>query len=113
LVENHKQNLERRTHLQISAARSIRRSVTRNKNRTPVMMRLRLQMLMPVSARCSWNQADVVKGGRVRGSLQKRGEPLAAVEVALMRVRTKLARVHVTTAECFNEISSVLSWVRE
>jgi hypothetical protein len=34
--------------------------------RSPVMMRLRLQMLMPVSARCSWNQADVVKRGRVR-----------------------------------------------
>ena len=30
---------------QISAARSCRRSVTRKRNRTPVMIRLRLQML--------------------------------------------------------------------
>ena len=28
-------------------------SVTRNKNFTPVMIRLRLQMLMPVSERCN------------------------------------------------------------
>ena len=34
--------------------RSWRRSVTRNKNRTPVMIRLRLQMLAPLSMRCSW-----------------------------------------------------------
>jgi hypothetical protein len=27
--------------------------VTRNKNRTPVMIRLRLQMLVPLSIRCS------------------------------------------------------------
>jgi tripartite-type tricarboxylate transporter receptor subunit TctC len=39
--------------MRVSAARSSRRSVTRNKNRSPVMMRLRLQMLTPVSARCS------------------------------------------------------------
>jgi len=40
---------------QTSAARSWRRSVTRNKNRTPVIIRLRLQMLVPLSIRCSWN----------------------------------------------------------
>ena len=36
---------------QISAARSWRRSVTRNRKRTPVMIRLRLQMLAPPSTR--------------------------------------------------------------
>ena len=36
--------------------KSNRRSVTRNKNLSPVMMRLRLQMLVPVSVRCSWNR---------------------------------------------------------
>ena len=41
---------------QTSAARSWRRSVTRNKNRTPVMIRLRLQMLAPFSMRCSWKR---------------------------------------------------------
>jgi hypothetical protein len=30
-----------------------RRRVTRNKNRSPVIMRLRVQMLTPASARCS------------------------------------------------------------
>src|SRR6516225_7934829 len=40
----------------ISAARSWRRSVTRNKKRTPVMIRLRLQMLAPLSMRCSWKR---------------------------------------------------------
>jgi hypothetical protein len=34
-----------------SAARSWRRKVTRNRNRTPVMIRLRLQMLAPLSIR--------------------------------------------------------------
>src|SRR5712691_352814 len=34
---------------QTSAARSWRRSVTRNKNRTPVIIRLRLQMLVPLA----------------------------------------------------------------
>jgi hypothetical protein len=36
-----------------SAARSCRLSVTRNRNLTPVMMRLRLIMLKPASAKCS------------------------------------------------------------
>jgi hypothetical protein len=38
---------------QTSGVRSWRRSVTRNKNRTPVMIRLRLQMLAPLSMRYS------------------------------------------------------------
>src|SRR5271166_4137111 len=41
---------------QISAARSWRRSVTRNRKRTPVMIRFRLQMLAPPSTRCSWKR---------------------------------------------------------
>ncbi len=36
-----------------SAARSCRRRVTRNRNFTPVMVWLRVQMLVPVSIRCS------------------------------------------------------------
>ena len=59
------------------------------------MMRLRLQMLTPVSAKCSWKQADILKGGRVRRPLEKRGEPLATADVACLRARTELARVHV------------------
>ena len=62
---------------------SNRRSVTRNRNRTPVMVRLRLQMLMPVSARCSWNRRIsspvAVSGDRFRNAanrLQLRMWPL-------------------------------------
>ena len=54
---------------QISAARSWRRSVTRNRKRTPVMIRLRLQMLAPSSTRCSWksrtSSAVAVSGERL------------------------------------------------
>ena len=39
--------------------------------------------------------ADVLCRGRVGGPLEKRGEPLAAVNVAPLRTRTKLASVHV------------------
>jgi hypothetical protein len=41
----------------ISAARSSRRSVTPNKNRSPVMMQLRLQLLASLS--------DLAEGGGV------------------------------------------------
>src|SRR5713226_6104506 len=40
-------------------------------------------------------QADVLSCGRVRGPLQKRGEPLAPADVAPLRTRTELASVHV------------------
>src|SRR5580704_1519347 len=40
-------------------------------------------------------QADVLGSRRVRGSLQKRRKPLAAVDVAPLRVRSELARGHV------------------
>ena len=39
--------------------------------------------------------ADVLEGGRVGRALKKRREPLAAVDVAPLRVRTELARGHV------------------
>jgi NAD(P)-dependent dehydrogenase (short-subunit alcohol dehydrogenase family) len=44
-------------------------SVTRNRKRTPVMIRLRLQMLAPLSMRCSWKRrtssAVAVSGERL------------------------------------------------
>src|SRR6185437_15837301 len=39
--------------------------------------------------------ADVLKCGRVWGALEKRSEPLAAADVAPLRARAQLARVHV------------------
>ena len=39
--------------------------------------------------------ADVLDCGRVRRPLEKRGEPPAAANVASLRARTELARVHV------------------
>src|SRR4249919_1453868 len=63
-------------------------------------------------------QADVFKGGRVRGPLQKSSEPLAAVDMASLRVRTKLARVHVLNhappqrANSFRTHGQLLSWMR-
>src|SRR5262252_1663742 len=55
------------------------------------MMRLRLQMLAPLSARCSW----ILRCRRVRRSLQKCCELLAAADMAPLRSGTELARVHV------------------
>ena len=59
------------------------------------MMRLRLQMLTPVSAKCSWNRrmssTVAVSGDRLRNAanrLQLRMWPA-------LRARTELARVHV------------------
>src|SRR5215471_10354558 len=58
-----------------SAARSCRRSVTRNRNLTPVMIRLRLQMLSPLSTRCSWKRrtssAVAVSGERSRNAAKR------------------------------------------
>ena len=39
--------------------------------------------------------ADILKGGRVRRPLEKRGEPLATADMTCLRARTELARVHV------------------
>ena len=80
---------------QISAARSWRRSVTRNRKRTPVMVRLRLQMLAPLSTRCSWKR-------RTSSAVAVSGERLSQVANRLqlemwlrLRVRVELARSHV------------------
>ncbi|HEV7445277.1 MAG TPA: hypothetical protein VGO18_21960 [Steroidobacteraceae bacterium] len=40
-------------------------------------------------------KADILKCSRVRGPLQERSEPLAAADMAPLRARTELARVHV------------------
>jgi hypothetical protein len=39
--------------------------------------------------------ADIIKGRCVRRSLQKRREPLAAADVASLRARAELARIHI------------------
>jgi hypothetical protein len=50
-------------------------SVARNRNFTPVMMRLRLQMLMPVSAKCSRKRRTssgvAVSGDRFRNAAKR------------------------------------------
>src|SRR3974390_3457124 len=79
----------------MSAARSRRRSVTRNKNRTPVMMRLRLQMLTPALGQVQLEAPDIFSRRGVGGAIEKRSKPLAAVNVAPLRAGTELARVHV------------------
>ncbi len=62
--------------------------------------------------------ADVLGCGRVRGPLQKRSEPLAAADVASLRARTELARVHVLDhalaqrADGIRAHGKLLSWVR-
>src|SRR6202045_4700003 len=62
--------------------------------------------------------ADVIRGGRVRRSLQKCSETLAARDVASLRVRTELARVHVLDhaltqrADSIRTHGQLLSWMR-
>src|SRR6516162_10751995 len=59
------------------------------------MIRLRLQMLSPLSTRCSWKRrtssAVAVSGERPR----KRGEAPAAVDVASLRMAPQLAGSHI------------------
>src|SRR5712692_10612074 len=63
-------------------------------------------------------QADVLSCGRVRGPLQKRGEPLAAADVAPLRTRTELASVHVLDHALAQRANGrrthgkLLSWMR-
>ena len=57
-------------------------------------------MLAVADAHASFGQvqleaADILGRGRVRGAMEKRGKPLAAVNVAPLRARTELPRVHV------------------
>ena len=80
---------------QISAARSWRRSVTRNRKRTPVMIRLRLQMLAPLLDEVQLEAAHLVGRRRIGRTFEPGGEPLAAIDVAALRVRVELARSHV------------------
>src|ERR1700758_5375924 len=70
---------------QTSAARSWRRSVTRNRNRTPVMIRLRLQMKL----------AHLVGGCRIGRAIEPGGKPLATGNVATLSVRVELACSHI------------------
>src|SRR6266446_2295919 len=62
--------------------------------------------------------ADVLCRGRVGGSLEKRSEPLAAVNMAPLRARTELARIHVLDhtlaqrADGFRTHRRFLSWMR-
>ena len=62
--------------------------------------------------------ADVIGRGRVRRPLQKCSEPPAAVDVAPLRVCTKLARIHVLDhaltqrADNFRTHGKLLSWMR-
>jgi hypothetical protein len=79
---------------QTSAARSWRRSVTRNKNRTPVMIRLRLQMLVPLSTRHSWNRRTS-SGVTVSGERLSQAANRLQLEMWLRWVRAELARSHI------------------
>src|SRR5712671_1121218 len=82
------------------------------------MMRLRLQMLTPASARCNWKRrissVVAVSGERLR----KHSKPLAAVNVAPLRARTELPRVHVLDhamterGDGIRTHRKLLSWVR-
>jgi hypothetical protein len=62
--------------------------------------------------------ADVVKGGCIRGSLEERREPLAGADVASLRSRTELARIHIfdhtltQRGDSFGCHGQLLSWVR-
>src|SRR5215471_551262 len=62
--------------------------------------------------------ADILGRGRLRGSLEKRREPLAAPQVASLCPPTKLARVHVLDhaltqrADRIRTHGNLLSWMR-
>src|SRR4051795_5000148 len=79
--------------------RSRRRSVTRNKKRNPVMITLRVQMLTPVSAKCSWNRRIssnvAVSGDRFRNAanrLQLRMWPLCVPAQSLRAFISSIIR---------------------
>jgi hypothetical protein len=58
-------------------------------------MRLRFADARPGLGQVQLEQADLVRRGRVGRALQVRGKPLAAADVASLRVRVELARAHV------------------
>src|SRR4029077_3669363 len=74
---------------QTSAARSWRRSVTRNRKRTPVMIRL------PALDEIQLKSPHLVGRCRSGRAFEPGGEPLATVDVAALRVRVELARSHI------------------
>src|SRR5215468_4143222 len=76
-------------------ARSWRRSVTRNKNRTPVMIRLRVADAGPALDEVQLKSAHLVGHRRIGRAFEPGGEPLATVNVATLRVRVELARSHI------------------
>jgi hypothetical protein len=59
------------------------------------MMTLRVQMLTPVSANCSWNRRMSSNVAASGDPLQKRSKPLTAADVAPLRSRAELARIHI------------------
>src|SRR5205814_414432 len=82
------------------------------------MMPLRVQMLTPVSAKCSWKRrmsSGVAVSG---GALEKRSKTFAAANVASLRARTELAGVHVLDhplaqwADGIRTHGQLLSWMR-
>src|SRR6202521_1189734 len=62
--------------------------------------------------------ADILQRGRIRGPLEKRSKPLAAVNMAPLRARTELASVHVLDhpmaqrADGIGAHRQLLSWMR-
>ena len=65
---------------QTSAAKSWRRSVMRNKNRTPVVIRLRLEVQLETP--------DLVGRCRIGRAFEPSSEPLATVDIAALRERS-------------------------
>jgi hypothetical protein len=59
------------------------------------MIRLRLQMLVPLSIRLQLKSAYFVGRCRIGRTLQPGSEPLATMDVAALRVRVELARSHI------------------
>src|SRR5437870_6647203 len=62
--------------------------------------------------------ADILRGGRLRGPLEKRSKPLAAVNMAPLRSRAELACIHVLDhalaqrADRNRTHGQLLSWMR-
>ena len=59
------------------------------------MIRLRLQMLAPLSTRYSWKRRTSSGCRGIGRAFEPGGKPLAAIDVAALRVRVELAGSHV------------------
>ena len=81
-------------------------------------MRLRLQMLTPALGQVQLEPADILRRRRIGRAIEKRGKPFAAVNVAPLRARTKLPRVHVfdhampQRSDGARAHEKLLSWMR-